>query len=172
MSSRWKMKRKVGFWGGIWIKAYVFFFIRYPQKIFWQWKHRPFTMTCSYNDIISQKHKNRNPIVSELRFMFGAGWGIRTPVPLGKRFSIQRARASRVVVDCRAWCPSPTPRLIAPRLRKTVTNSFSLPRPVMTTSKRKSPCRCKDSFWRRLRDSNPRAVRQTVFKTASLWPLR
>ena len=24
-------------------------------------------MTCSYNDIISQKHKNRNPFVSELR---------------------------------------------------------------------------------------------------------
>ena len=28
------------------------------------------------------------------------------------------------------------------------------------------------NLWRRKRDSNPRAVRQTVFKTASLWPLR
>ena len=34
-------------------------------------------MTYSYNDIISQKHKNRNPFVSELRFMFGKERGIR-----------------------------------------------------------------------------------------------
>ena len=61
------MKRKVRLRRRITIKLYVFFCVRYPQKIFWQWKHRPFTMTCSYNDIISQKHKNRNPFVSELR---------------------------------------------------------------------------------------------------------
>ena len=67
-------------------------------------------------------------------------------MPLGKRFSRQRAQASRVVVDWWAKRPSPTPRLVAPRLRKTVTNRFSLPRPVMTASKRKSTCKCKCSF--------------------------
>ena len=94
-------------------------------------------------------NKKRNPNqTARVRFglLFGGEEGIRTLVPLGKRFSRQRAQASRAVVDWRAKRPSPTSRLVAPRLRKTVTNRFSLPRPVMTASKRKSTCKYKCSF--------------------------
>ena len=91
------MKRKVRLRRRITIKLYVFFCVRYPQKIFWQWKHRPFTMTCSYNDIISQKHKNRNPFVSELRFLFGGEERIWTLLPKSlKSRGFRRFAPSRV----------------------------------------------------------------------------
>ena len=46
-------------------------------------------MTCSYNDIVSQKHKNRNPFVSELRFMFGGEGEIRTLEPFYRLHDFQ-----------------------------------------------------------------------------------
>ena len=61
-------------------------------------------MTCSYNDIISQKHKNRNPFVSELRFMFGGEGEIRTLEPCYRLHDFQSCALDQLGDFSKSFC--------------------------------------------------------------------
>ena len=68
-------------------------------------KYPPFVVTDYYYIVIPHKYKNRNPFVSELRFMFGGEGEIRTLEPLltVTRFPVVRPRPTRRLLQIFDW---------------------------------------------------------------------